>query len=151
MNKFCARMLMSGVGVLFTGCFLLTGCQHSGDYDLPHGYIPKPAGTSSGVIFNMQASKGEQNNFVLTSNRFIADRITLSPKGQKQVDWMVRNIDQNAYKVIVEPTGDSSLDEARRKALVDYFTLQGIEDAENIIVLSTVPFDFIPAESVDSM
>lgn len=139
-------LTMTLVAVLGAGA-LLTGCQHSGSYDLPHGQIPYPAGTSQSVAFNMQASKGESTKYILYSNRFISNTTYLSPKGQAQVEWMVENIANNPYPVIIEPSGNPRIDEARRAALVDYFSLQGIPDSENFVVVTTPEDAFVPVDS----
>ncbi len=131
--------------VLVAGVFL-AGCQHSGSYDLPHGYIPKPAGTSQSIAFNMQAAKGEAYKYVLHTNRFVSNTTYLSPTGQRQVEYMVQNISTNPYPVIIEPSGNPQIDEARRVALVDYFSLQGIYDAENFVVVTSPDDSFATVE-----
>jgi len=131
---------------VLTSCLVVTACQHSGSYDLPAEHIPEPAGTRHNVLFSMQATKGEQYKYLLDKSSWYGTSTSLSPDGQHQVEWMVSQLDKNPYTVYVEPSGNHRIDETRRMALIEYFDLQGLGDAENFVIVSAYPFESVRAD-----
>ncbi len=113
----------------------LAGCQHSGSYDLPARYIPEPAGTRQAVLLEMQATKGERGDFVVYNYAWVPGETVLGDYGQRQVRELVPRIPREPFPLLIEPSGDSKLDHARREALVEHLLIQGIEDAEAVVVV----------------
>ncbi len=114
---------------------MLAGCQHSGSYDLPAGYIPEPVGTRQGVLLGMQATKAERGDFVLYNYAWVPGETALGEFGQRQVNDLMVRIPREPFPLVIEPSGDPKLDGARREALVEHLLIGGIQDAEQVVVV----------------
>lgn len=117
----------------------IAGCQHSGSYDLPAGAIPEPPGTRQGVLLAMQETKAERADFVIHSHEWVPGSVTLGDFGQRHVAALVDRIPVEPFPVLVETSGDAKLDKARREALVEYFLIRGIQDADAAVLVGKAP------------
>lgn len=120
---------------VLVGSVLTTGCQHSGNYELPARTIPQPPGTQQAAIFNMQAAKADASDFVINRHEWVAGTTSLNSFGQRHVLEITPRLAREAFPVQIESAGNPTLDEARRKSLANYFEAKGVPDGSTIVVV----------------
>jgi hypothetical protein len=126
-------------GAAFAVALALAGCQHNGSYDLPARFIPEPAGTRNAVLFGIQETKAERDDFIIRAHEWVSGSVTLADFGQRHVEGLVGRIPVEPFPVVVVTSGDENLDTARREALVEHLLIAGIVDAESIVVVGRDP------------
>lgn len=137
----------TAAGLAFAAALSLAGCQHTGSYDLPAEFIPEPAGTRQAVILGMQETRAERTDFVVYDYEWVPGAVVLGDFGQRHVAALAPRMPVEPFPVLVQTSGDANLDKARREALVEYFLLQGVQDADAAVVVGKAPVQGMTGEA----
>ena len=89
------------------------------------GAIPQPAGTHLCQWTNWEISRAEADGFVVYQYEWVEAKP--SPFGERHLAEIACQIPKVANAIIVEPSGDSALDEQRRLAVVQAMAQCGVE------------------------
>ncbi len=141
----------SGMVLLAMGAGMLgAGCQHMGNYELPARSIPQPVGTQTNVIMQVQATKAEREDFYVYLYEWVPGAVTLNATGQRHVSSLVSRIGSEPFPIVIETSEDAGLDSQRQEALAEYLAVQGIGDANDIVVVQRItPSTMTPGEGAD--
>ncbi len=80
---------------------------------------PAPLGASLNAAMATQIQNGEAARMVLYHFDFYQGEAQLTPRGQRQLSKIARWLPTGTAAVLIQPTGDTSLDTARREQVLD--------------------------------
>lgn len=120
----------------------LAGCQHGHGplgvdrcADYPPGAVPQPAGTFNCQWQQAQAERAEHDAFVFYQYEWQLDAAALGPFGNRHAAQVAAGLQDRPYPIVIEPSGNAQLDEARRMALYEKLAeLNAIAEPNRIIV-----------------
>ncbi|HMP03285.1 MAG TPA: hypothetical protein PKD86_08545 [Gemmatales bacterium] len=121
--------------VLISGC---TSCDGPGLDRCPSiapGAMPPPAGTHVRRLETMQIDKAEADDFVVYRHEWYMGGQELGPYGKYHLQLIARRLPLVPFPVLIEAADDMTLNENRRKLVVQMLQSQGITDAEQRVVL----------------
>jgi hypothetical protein len=129
--------------VVASGCCHQCGRFHFDQCaDIPLGAIPQPNGTYACQWQQAHTAKAEQDHYVIYEHEWYRGGQELGPFGQKHLGQIAADLPATPMNVIIEShfdtarnTVDHELNDARRLALVNALLKQGIEDAEQRVIV----------------
>jgi len=126
MNTPIFHTLLAGAAA----ALLLAGCHH-GEHckDIPHGAIPQPIGTHVCQWQHEQMHRAEADDFVIYHYEWLRETDQFSPFGGQHMLRLAARLPHEPFDVIVTPSGDAALDQARVQAAISLLAEQGIADA----------------------
>ena len=101
----------------------VSGCHSCND--IAPGAIPQPNGTYACQWAHAERGRAAQDNFVIYQYEWSADVTKLTPSGQGHVGQMAQALCQVPFPVVIEPSSDRRLDEARRMAVLEALASSG--------------------------
>ena len=110
-SQLCRIILVLFIVVAVSGC-------HSCN-DIAPGAIPQPSGTYVCQWAHAERGRAAQDNFVIYQYEWSADVTKLTPSGQGHVAQIAQSLCQVPFPVVIEPSSDRRLDEARRMAVLE--------------------------------
>ncbi len=130
------RLLALGAISLATGCrctddFL--GIGKCGD-EVPRGAIPQPIGTYSCQWQQAQMTRAEQDDFAIYEKEWIDQTAQLSDAGRDHLLSLAKRMATEPFTVVIEPTSDAALNEARRAEIMQYLIIREVPGAEERVI-----------------
>jgi hypothetical protein len=101
----------------------VSGCRTCND--IAPGAIPQPNGTYACQWAHEERGRAAQDNFVIYQYEWSADVTKLTPFGQRHVAQIAQSLCQAPFSVVIEPSSDRRLDEARRMAVLEVLANSG--------------------------
>lgn len=98
-------------------------CRHA-----PAPIVPT-IGTYMKEAFESQRQNALGEYFVMFREEFVAGTGELNASGQRHLDGIVRRLGGNSHPVKIEPTGNATVDEARKVAVASVLVKGGLEVA----------------------
>jgi hypothetical protein len=116
--------------------------------DIPQGSIPQPIGTFTNRYLNLQAAKGERDDFVLYYSDWMYEKAVLGPFGSERLGRIAARLPYTPFTVIVQPEPDQPADltNQRYQAVVAALTAAGIENAAQRVVIGPSPAEGLYGE-----
>ncbi len=106
--------------------------------DIPPGAIPQGPGAYTGQWQAAQEQLAEQADYVVYQNEWLGESEKLSPLGVRHVAGLLGQ--GPFHPIVVQASGNQTLDEARRMALIAKLETHGIAGApENVVVDNSTP------------
>jgi hypothetical protein len=140
-KKQSKRAWLARAGLMLPG--LLAGCHHHDKWwcvdncaTIPPGAIPAPCGTYVRRAHDIQSAKAEADDFTIYKHEWLLAGKELGPYGRYHLNELVRRLPGVPFPVVIQPTPDGELNEARRKLIVHYLDLYGIPDAEQRVLVA---------------
>ena len=121
---FNTLLAVATTAVLFTGCHHTERCK-----DIPHGAIPQPIGTYVCQWQHQQMNRAEADDFVIYRYEWLRETDQFSPFGGQHMLRLAERLPHEPFDVVVEPSGEAALDEARVQVAIGLLAEQGIADA----------------------
>ena len=127
--------------VTFTMLLVITGCGSHGRHhllsdeclDIPPGNIPLPPGTYTHRWQTTQEQLAEREDYVVYQNEWLGESEKLSPFGVRHVAGLLGR--GPLHPIVVQASGNQTLDEERRFAMVTQLEAHGVANAsQNVIV-----------------
>jgi len=118
---------------------LASGCSSDGPNRVRMTAMPMPMGTHTIGAMEYQVRKAEVENYILYRRYWVRDQAQLPPHGREKLEWIADKLFTESYPVIVEPSGNADLDEARRQAVTRYLAAQLGTDAGLTVVVMNPP------------
>jgi hypothetical protein len=137
-NRHPPRLLPANVarparaGLLLLG--LLSGCYPW--QTVIDGQTPPVAGTLTRQLLDSQAAKAEADDFVIYKYEWLKDGPLPGPFGSYHLNEIAKRLPTVPFPVVIEPTIDGKLNEARRQFVVEYLARHGMADADHRVVIS---------------
>ena len=103
--------------------------------DIPKGAIPPPAGTYMCQWNNAEIDRAARDQFVVYRYEWQRDKSELNSFGEKHLPLIAERFACAPYPVVVEPSGDSRLDESRRNAIAQAIATHGVDVPADRVVL----------------
>lgn len=129
------RLLGAGALSAVVGCH---GAPHSpACADIPPGAIPQNSGAYTCQWQTAQAERAEQDDFVIYLNEWSMRTSTLAHCGQAHLARLADRLPASATPVIVQPSGEPELDQARQAAIVELLTARGVGIAADRVIIAT--------------
>jgi hypothetical protein len=119
------------VPVLSSGNLAVDNCS-----SIPPGAIPAPVGTYLHKFIDLQAAKAEADDFVIYNYEWYLGGRDLGPFGRYHLNEIARRLPSVPFPVVVEPSLDVELNEARRQVIVDYLALYGVPNPQDRVILA---------------
>jgi hypothetical protein len=124
MNRLCGAILLAALVMASTpGCHNGEQCRSCND--ITPGAIPQPNGTYDCQWIHAEKARADQDKFVIYHYEWSADATKLTPSGQEHVAQIARGLCQAPCPVVIEPSLDRGLDEARRRAVLEALACYG--------------------------
>ena len=116
----------------------MSGC-HFGEHckDIPPGAIPQPVGTYVCQWQHEQMNRAEADDFVIYHYEWLRETNQFSPFGGQHVVRIAKRLPYEPFSVVIEPSHDSGLDQARVSAVVELLAEQGLPDAHQRVKVGT--------------
>lgn len=113
------------------------GCHHRYHdcKDIPHGAIPQPIGTHVCQWQTEQMARAEQDDFVIYRYEWLRDSAQFSPYGGRHMMGIAGRLPHAPFPVVIEPSDDATLDQARREAATRMLAELGMPDAADRVVI----------------
>ncbi len=129
------RLLGAGALSAVVGCH---GATHTpACADIPPGAIPQNSGTYTCQWQTAQAERAEQDDFVIYLNEWSLRTTTLAHCGQAHLARLADRLPACATPVIVQPSGEPELDQARQSAIVELLAARGVGIPSDRVVIAT--------------
>ncbi|HUG90894.1 MAG TPA: hypothetical protein VML55_08680 [Planctomycetaceae bacterium] len=103
--------------------------------DIPRGAIPPAVGTHVANWQATQAHLAEADDFVVYQYEWAGETAALGPFGTRHLDGLAARLPGEPGPVVVEPSGASELDQARRAKLVEELAARGALGADALVVI----------------
>lgn len=138
------------------GCVTCNRCQerhafwelHDQCDDIPPGAIPAPAGTFTRHWKETQAANAEIEQFTIYLADWIGKSDELGPFGTRRLEQMARRMETFPGPIVVESSDKQDLDDLRRQSVVVALASQGVELADDrVIVGRSTAYPLYAAES----
>lgn len=147
----CDEMSATGPGGY--GRFLSSECRPpSWSRPLRLRAMPPPGASLYGVM-SIQVSNGQGALMTLYAYDFLPDQPQLNRKGKERICRIAGALPTNGYPVVIEPSHDPFLDEARREAVIQALAAHPFPVPDERIVIGTPltrGLDGVDAELVHS-
>ncbi len=115
----------------------LMGCEAQRHEDIPDGAHPQPVGASVRDFFGRQARKAEQDDFVIYRYEWQSDGSTaLNDWGQRRFNELVPRLSHEPFDIVIQPSDNGRLDEARQRTLVSLIAREGIVNPNDRVVVA---------------
>ena len=119
---------------------LLAGCRWPWSppgkpYDISAGAVPRPVGTNVCEWVLAQRLRAEEDALVIYQYEWLADRAELGPFGSGHVARIADRLIEVPYPIVIEPSDDAELDQARRHALIAALAGHGVVVPPERVVL----------------
>ena len=126
MSKRMIAVMLFSLG--FIGCASRGGI-FGVDYgaDIPEGAIPEPAGTKIHEIQKTQVLQARKDLNVFYQADFVGKTAKLSPLASTRVAQREKSAPENSAPFIIEPSGDSNLDQERVSSVKKQLAEAGID------------------------
>jgi hypothetical protein len=127
-------------GLLGAGALAAAAGCHSAPHtpacaDIPYGAIPQPAGTYVCQWQTAQTARAELDDFVLYDYEWAPHGASLAPCGQAHVARLIERLPECPHPVVIPPSGDPQLDQARYATVVEQLALRGVPSpGERVVV-----------------
>jgi len=105
--------------------------------DIPAGAIPQPAGTHSSQWYATQTALADRDDFVIYQYEWQPDSAQLSPFGQRHMSTLADRLSYEPEQVVIEPSGDSTLDVQRREHLVVLLNQKAVASANDRVLVAS--------------
>jgi hypothetical protein len=144
MKRHMQRRLLAWLTRLgMTAPLFITGCASTGNWwnidncaTIPPGAQPAPLGTYVHRFQDVQAAKAEADDFVIYKYEWRPNSPVLSPFGMYHINEIIKRLPFVPFPVMIQVNEvDGQLNEARRCAIVQALTMNGIPDAETRVIL----------------
>ena len=122
-------LLLSGCS--YDNCLCVDNCS-----SIPKGAIPDPVGTKLNWAIEAQAANAAEDDFTIYKYEWCAGGTELGPYGKYHLGDVIKRLPNVPFPVVIQPTGQPDLDEARRQGLVVVLNMKGIADAENRVIIA---------------
>ena len=120
------------------GCASKKGVFHVDQHaDIPKGSIPEPAGRKLDAIVTQQILSADQDRFAFYLCDFIGSTAVLSPNADNRLVRLRENGDPERLELVVQPSGDETLDSGRIAGIQARLKQLGVRDAS--VVIATPP------------
>lgn len=103
---------------------------------IPPGAIPAPVGSYLHKFIDLQAAKAEADDFVIYNYEWYLGGRDLGPFGRYHLNEIARRLPSVPFPVVVEPSLDLELNEARRQVIVDYLAQYGVPNPQDRVILA---------------
>lgn len=103
---------------------------------IPPGAIPAPVGTYLHKFIDLQAAKAEADDFVIYNYEWYLGGRDLGPFGRYHLNEIARRLPSVPFPVVVEPSLDYELNEARRQVIVDYLAQYGVPNPQDRVIIA---------------
>jgi len=103
---------------------------------IPPGAIPAPVGTYLHKFIDLQAAKAEADDFVIYNYEWYLGGRELGPFGRYHLNEIARRLPSVPFPVVIEPSLDYELNEARRQVIVDYLAQYGVPNPQDRVILA---------------
>jgi len=115
--------------------FCTGGCHHPPCKDIPPGAIPQPIGTYVCQWQTEQMARAEADDFVIYRYEWLRETDQFSPFGGQHVMRMAKRLPLAPFPVVIEPSDNQELDQARRARLIGMLAELGTADASQRVVI----------------
>jgi hypothetical protein len=126
-----------GVGALSAA----VGCNGTGRIpacaDIPPGAVPQNSGTYTCQWQAAQAQRAELDDFVIYLNEWSLRTSTLAQCGQAHIARLADRLAGCANPVVIQPSGETELDQARQAAIIELLAMRGVLSPGNRVVIAT--------------
>ena len=124
---------------LLAGCIsaaFFVGCKHA-EYckDIPEGAIPQPVGTYVCQWQHAQMDRAEADDFVIYRYEWLRETDQFSPYGGQHMMRLVGRLQHSPESVIIAPSGDIELDQARVRSAIGLLVAEGVSDAHQRVAI----------------
>jgi hypothetical protein len=102
--------------------------------DIPPGAIAQPLGTFDCQWQVTQAQLAEADDFVIYQYEW-TDGVQPSPFGRDHLQAISERLQFASASVVIERSGDESLDQVRRQVVVDFLASNGYESPDDLVVI----------------
>ena len=138
----------SALGLALSG--LAAGCHHCDTcagkpklFDkcatITPGALPQPNGWHANRIFDLQAAKAEQDDFVIYLHEWYEGGTQLGPYGQYHLIQIIGRLQHESWPtwvpVLIQTSASGELDETRRMLIVEALATAEIGDAETRVTV----------------
>lgn len=121
-NPCLAAVLLPLFAAAFSGCH----DGHDGSCkDIPCGAIPQPNGEYLCQWTNAERARAGQDRYVIYQYEWAAEPTKLTTAGQEHVVCMARDLGQTPYPVVIDPSPDAHLNDARRLVVIEALAASG--------------------------
>ncbi|MCS7016988.1 MAG: hypothetical protein NZM42_12825 [Gemmatales bacterium] len=103
---------------------------------IPPGAIPAPVGTYLHKFIDLQAAKAEADDFVIYNYEWYLGGRDLGPFGRYHLNEIARRLPSVPFPVVVEPSLDYELNEARRQVIIDYLAQYGVPNPQDRVIIA---------------
>lgn len=104
-------------------------------YEIPAGAVPRPAGTHVCEWVLAHRLRAEEDALVIYQYEWLADRAELGPFGVAHVGRIAERLAEVPYPIVVEPSDEPALDEARRQVVLERLAAAGVVVPPERVVL----------------
>lgn len=130
-----ARWLGAGALSAVVGCHSCDPAFGPACADIPPGAIPQPLGTYACQWQTAQAERAELDDFVVYLNEWADRSAQLGPCGRTHLNAIARRLDLVPAQVIVQPSADPELDQARQATAIAFLAQLGVSDAGSRVII----------------
>jgi len=134
MHRLNATSQLGGIFSVLLTVAAVSGCHSCND--IAPGAIPQPNGTYACQWAHAERGRAAQDNFVIYQYEWSADVTKLTPSGQGHVAQMAQTLFQVPFPVVIEPSSDRRLDEARRMAVLEALANSGNPVTPDRVILA---------------
>ncbi len=121
--------------ILLAGLAGCRGDRAASCQDIPPGAIPRPAGSFACDWIESHAARAERDMLVIYQYEWVTDRAELGPFGQQHVERLAALLARSFGPIVVQPSGRSELDEARRAVVLDRLAEKNVRlSPEQVVV-----------------
>lgn len=129
----CAGAL--GLG-LVSGCYPWTSEVVDGDAHAPSVMMPEPNGSFVHKIQEVQVAKAQASNYVIFLDEWYKGGTVLGPYGTCHLNRIVARLAEVPYPVVIQPTADATLNEARREQIVAALARCGVAEPDHRVIVA---------------
>lgn len=141
------RALMLGALVCLP--VALGACEAKRQAEVPAGASPQPIGSSVNEFFRRQAKKAEADDFVFYRYEWAMGGTELGEVGERHLEEILPRLWRKRWTVVIEPSGDLTIDEARREVMVSRLTMENVPDATELVIVQRPSAEGISGEEAD--
>jgi hypothetical protein len=94
------------------------------------GQLPDPRGAHTQAVFDLHAEKAEADDFVVYQHEWTHGRDELGPRGRRHLEQIAKRLPHEPFAVVIETSGDATLDDNRRSHVLAELAALGVVDFE---------------------
>jgi hypothetical protein len=129
----CAGTLALG---LVSGCYPWDSEVVNGDASTSPVMMPEPNGSFVHKIQDVQVGKAQASNFVIFLDEWYKGGSVLGPYGAYHVNRIALKLPEAPYPVVIQPSPDGAVNEARREHIVAALAKCGVTEPEHRVIVA---------------